>query len=220
MPELRDAPGFAKLNPQDRQELIDVAQSKRYDKGQFICFQGDLWPYVLYLRSGKVAWTMLSPEGKRQIAFHLQAGDVVWGLTLFDDKPMPATLEVVESCEVYQWPKETVMPIVSRRVEAVWDVTRFLTTSMRRVREVVYGFAFQTVSGRLARLLLNYYQPAGEEPTPRELTLDEMAAAVGTTRELVCKVLYRFADEGLIRINRTEFVFTDPEKLQELAEEG
>jgi len=202
------------------ENLSEKAHQKTYQKGQFICWQGDYWPYVLYFTSGKVAWVMHSPEGKRQIAFHIQAGDVVWGLTLFDEQPMPATLEVVEDCQAYLWSRDEILPAVSKNIEAVWDVTRVLTSAMRRVREVVYGFAFHTVAGRVARLLLDYYQPTAGEPAQRDLTLDEMAAAVGTTRELVCKVLYRFADEGMIRINRTEFVFTDPGKLEELAREG
>jgi CRP/FNR family cyclic AMP-dependent transcriptional regulator len=208
------------LGQPDLEDLAEKARQKTFQKGQFICWQGDHWPYVLYFTSGKVAWVMHSPEGKRQIAFHILAGDVVWGLTLFDEQSMPATLEVVEDCQAYLWSRDEILPAVSKNVEAVWDVTRVLTSAMRRVREVVYGFAFHTVAGRVARLLLDYYQPAEGEPARRELTLDEMAAAVGTTRELVCKILYRFADEGMIRINRTEFVFTDPGKLEELAREG
>ncbi|OQY26419.1 MAG: hypothetical protein B6I38_11335, partial [Anaerolineaceae bacterium 4572_5.1] len=84
----------------------------------------------------------------------------------------------------------------------------------------VYGFAFHPVAGRLARLLLNYYQPIEGQTAPRDLTLDEMAANVGTTRELVCKVLYRFADAEMIQIKRTEFIFTDRKKLEELAGEN
>ena len=36
-----------------------------------------------------------------------------------------------------------------------------------------------------------------------------MASLVGSTREMACRILYRFAEEGAIRINRTEFVFID-----------
>jgi len=49
------------------------------------------------------------------------------------------------------------------------------------------------------------------------MTLDEMAAQVGTTREVVCRLLYRFADDGLITITRTEFTLLDPVRLAGLA---
>jgi hypothetical protein len=49
------------------------------------------------------------------------------------------------------------------------------------------------------------------------MTLDEMAARIGTTREMVCRQLYRFADQGAIQINRTEFMITDQGQLKKIA---
>jgi CRP-like cAMP-binding protein len=44
-----------------------------------------------------------------------------------------------------------------------------------------------------------------------------MADTIGTTRELVSRTLHRFADQGMIKINRVEFVFMDREQLETLA---
>lgn len=216
-PRFTESPVFSKLTPGDRAELAQIAVRKTYNKGEFICWQGDHWYKVLYLASGRLGWSMLSPDGKRQVVFRLGSRDVIWGHSLFDDKPMPASLEVMEDCEVFMWHKDQICPIVSRHVEAVWDITRELMSTMRQVREVVYGFAFHPVAGRLARLLLEHYHPVEGQPAPRDLTLDEMADTVGTTRELVSKTLHRFADDGMIQINRVQFVFTDRGQLEHLA---
>ena len=85
------------------------------------------------------------------------------------------------------------------------------------VREVVYGFAFHPVAGRLAKLLITHYDPMDGEPAPRDLSLDQMADTVGTTRELISRTLHRFADEGLIRVNRVELAFLDRDRLESLA---
>ena len=216
--KLAKAPVFKRLSDDDREELALLAEEKTYRKGEFICWQEEIWPYVLYIDSGRIDWTMLSPDGKRQIIFRMQAGDVVWGHSIFDNQPMPASLRVLSRCKVYQWSGEEIMPIISRHVDAVWEVSSLLVRSMRYVREVVYGFAFHSVSGRLARLLLSHYQPHDGKSVPRDLTLDEMAAIVGSTRELVCKVLYRFADDGILEIHRTKLIFTDVDKLQAVAD--
>jgi CRP-like cAMP-binding protein len=79
---------------------------------------------------------------------------------------------------------------------------------MQRASAIVEELAFQPVTGRVARLLLENF-PSSQGAAPRHLTLDEMAAHVGTTREMVCRILYRFAEQGAIQINRTEFIFTD-----------
>jgi len=208
---------FSKLAVEDRYELANQAVRRTCQKGEFICWQGEIWSKVLVLVSGGLEWSMLSPQGKRQVVFRLEPVCAVWGHSVFDQKPMPASLEVMEDSEIYVWPGEIIVPIMSRNVEAVWDITLELITMMRQVRNIVYGFAFQPVSGRLARLLLEFYHPADGMSAERDLTLEQMANSVGTTKELVSKTLHHFADEGIIEINRMQFVFKDMEGLEELA---
>lgn len=214
---LEDCLAFSKLAVGDRNELASRAIRKTYQKGDFICWQGEIWSKVLVLVSGGLEWSMLSPQGKRQVVFRPEPTCVVWGHSVFDQEPMPASLEVMEDSEVYIWPGEIITPIMSRNAEAVWDIARELITMMRQVRNVVYGFAFQPVSGRLARLLLDFYQPADGMSAERDLTLEQMANSIGTTKELVSRTLHRFADEGMIEINRMQFVFMDKEGLEVLA---
>ncbi len=214
---LSKAPVFSKLTDHDRMELVNCAVEKKYHKDEFVCWQGEIWPRVAYIASGKLEWAMLSPEGRRQVVFSLKPCGVVWGHSVVDNLPMPASLEVREDAVLYLWDSSAILPIVSRNAEAVWDVSYVLINYMRHVREVVYGFAFHPVAGRLARLLLSHYSHVDHRPAPRDLTLDQMADTVGTTRELVSRTLHRLADEGMIRINRMELAFLDREKLASLA---
>jgi CRP/FNR family transcriptional regulator len=215
---LEAAPVFSKLSPADRAELVRAARRREYHKGECVCMQNTIWDEVLHVHSGRLGWSMLSLDGKRQVVFEMGPCAVVWGHSLFDGEPMPASLEAQEPTVVYVWPREVIVPVVSRHVEAVWDVTRILVKMMRTVREVVYGFAFHRVSGRLTRLLLNRYEPKNGQSVRRDMTLDEMADGIGTTRELVSKVLHRFDDEGMIKVTRTRFKFIDLAQLEQLAE--
>jgi len=210
-------PVFSKLSDLDRNELVERAIIKKYNKDEFICWQGETWSKVAYIASGRLEWSMLSPEGRRQVVFALHSCEVVWGHSVVDNLPMPASLEVREDTVLYIWERETILPLLLRNAEAAWDVSHILMNYMRHVREVVYGFAFHPVAGRLARLLLTHYHPMDGKPAPRDLSLDQMANTVGTTRELVSRTLHRFADEGLIQISRMELAFLDREKLESLA---
>ena len=214
---LSQAPVFSKLTERDRADLAAGALEKKYSKDEFVCWQGETWPYVGFIASGRLEWAMLSPEGRRQVVFALRPCEVVWGHSVVDGLSMPASLEVREDVVLYLWERETILPIIQKNPQAAWDVSRILMHYMRHVREVVYGFAFHPVAGRLARLLLTHYDPVDGKPAPRNLTLDQMADTVGTTRELVSRTLHRFADEGLIRVNRVEFAFLDRDKLENLA---
>lgn len=212
-------PVFSHLSERDRADLENLAYHKTYQKGQIICLQGDLWKRALYLSSGKLGWVMIAPDGKRQVVFRVKPGNVVWGHSLFDNAPMPASLEVMEDSETCIWDGEKLLPIVSHSVDAVWAITYGLVKSMRIVRDVVYGFAFHPVAGRLANLLLKHYQPNEGQAAPRDLTLDEMAQTIGSTRELVSKTLHQFADAGIIKVSRVEITFTDRNRLEEIVHE-
>ncbi len=229
---LSKAPVFSKLTDHDRQELMKHAVEKKYSKqelmkhavekkyskDEYVCWQGETWSYVAYIATGKLEWAMLSPEGRRQVVFSLNPCDVIWGHSVVDNLPMPASLEVREDAVLYLWERETILPILLQNAEAAWDVSHVLIEYMRHVREVIYGFAFHPVAGRLARLLLSHYTTADGKSAPRDLTLDQMADTVGTTRELVSRTLHRFADEGLIQISRMELAFLDREKLESLVD--
>lgn len=221
MPDILDclysAPVFSKLNERERADLTERATEKKYSKDEYVCWQGEVWPYVAFIASGRLEWAMLSPEGRRQVVFALRPCEVVWGHSVVDGLAMPASLEVREEAALYLWERETILPVIQRNAQAAWDVSTILIQYMRHVREVVYGFAFHPVAGRLARLLLTHYDPVDGTPAPRNLSLDQMADTVGTTRELVSRTLHRFADEGLIRVNRVEFAFLDRDGLENLA---
>jgi hypothetical protein len=78
---------------------------------------------------------------------------------------------------------------------------------------MVEELTFQPIPGLLAGLLLERYSGGEDSPTARDLILDEMTDTIGTTCELVSKTLHRFADEGMIKINRVESVFVDKVQL-------
>ncbi len=217
---LQQNPVFGLLDPEDRAALVRAARPLTLDKGAPLCHQGEVWPRAALLASGAAQWSLVSPAGRRQVVFRLAAGDAIWGHSLFDDQPMPATLEVIAPARVFWWPREEIMPVLSRRVEAVWAVTREMVGWMRRVREVIYSLAFHSVAHRVARVLLEHYPPCEGRPVPRHLTLDEMAAMVGTSREFVSRVLQRLAREGVLQVRRRHLVFIDRQRLEQLAQGG
>jgi CRP-like cAMP-binding protein len=87
---------------------------------------------------------------------------------------------------------------------------------MQLASVILEDLAFHPVMSRLAGLLLEIFGDAEDEFMARDLTLDDMASHIGTTREMVCRHLYRFAEEGAIEIRRTELRITDRRFLEKL----
>lgn len=207
---------FCQLPQAECAELARLARSRTLAPGEFVCHQGDVWTHALYLVSGQLRWTMLSPAGREFMLYALEPGRVFWGHSLFDDQPMPASLQAVVASEVLIWHRDAILPILDRN-PAVWHaIARELITTMRRAREIIYGLAFQPVAGRLAKLLLTQF-PAQEKKThKRTITLAEIAARVASTPEVISRVLHQFEAEGVIDITRASITLHDRAALERI----
>ncbi|MBM4430728.1 MAG: winged helix-turn-helix domain-containing protein, partial [Chloroflexi bacterium] len=77
--------------------------------------------------------------------------------------------------------------------------------------DLVEDLSLRTVRARLARFLLEH---AEEQEVPRRWTQDEMAARLGTVRDMIGRTLKAFADAGLLRMDRQRIVLLDRQGLQ------
>jgi CRP-like cAMP-binding protein len=217
---LKDNPVFVPFGGKERRALVQAAIAKDYRDGEFVVRAGDVFPYLFLISQGAITALKESTEGRSLVVETFGVGEVFWGLALFyDDAPMPAALRTSADSQIYLWPRDRIRPLFLANGAAAWELSRLMIRRLLRASQVVEALAFQPVTGRVARLLLDQF-PAGQDTAVRHLTLDEMAARVGTTREMVCRILYRFAEQGAIQINRTEFVFTDRRALEAQAQGG
>ena len=216
--KLANAEFFGKFPEGDRAALAELALPRRLQAGEYPCFQGDLWPNVLFLAEGSLDWVMVSVGGKEHILFSLSPNDVFWGHSIFDDKPMPASLKATENSTVYRWEREAILPILYRHPETLWEVAGMLTGTMRKAREIIYGLAFQPVAGRLATLLLDRFDDPEDISVERDLTLNAIASRVASSPEVVCRVLHQFQAEGVLEVTRATITLHDRSALEDMME--
>ncbi len=216
---LKTNPVFSFLAESDLELMARQAATRRYDKNESVILYGEVWPYLFLVGEGSVNAVKESGEGRSLIVTTFSAGDIFWGLAFFqDDAPMPVTLAAREASQLHLWSRDTMTPIFERNGRVGWELCRLMAGRMQRASAILEEMAFHPVAGRLARLLLENFEQAGDAAISRHLTLDEMAARIGSTREMVCRVLYSFSDKNLIEVTRTEFVLTDREGLSHLVE--
>lgn len=210
---------FARLDPHEIHSLESSAEVCHYQAGEWIIHYGDIWPFFFFINRGEVTAVKESFEGRSLILTTLHAGDVFWGLAFFiQDAPMPASLRAVQNTEIMLWPRERLLPLFLSNGRLSWELSCLMIQRVQLASEIVEKLAFHPVAGRLARLLLDQSGNTEAGARPRDLTLEEMAARIGTTREVVSRFLHRFADDGIINITRTEFSIIDPAELEGLAQ--
>ncbi len=216
--QLTQDPVFTSLPTPELEKLADQASLRSYKKGEWIVHNSDIWPYFLWVESGKINALKESSEGRSLITTTILPQESFWGLAFFqEDMPMPVALVAEKNTKVRLWSRQQFLPFLLKNGQMSWEFARQMVLRMQQASEIVESLAFHPVPGRLANLLLERYSGSGATPVSRDMTLDQMAAHIGSTREMVCRALYKFADDGAIKINRTEFIISNESLLGSIA---
>ena len=212
------SPLFSGLAPKQLEELDLLKLVRDYPQGQWITHYGADWPYLFLVEGGEVTALKESQGGRSLVVITLEAGDVFWGAGFFNEGVgMPVALVASQETRLRLWPREKLLPFMISNGQFTWDLAQLMVERMMRASRILEELAFHPVAGRLAGLLLEQFEDQSGDTLARDLTLDDMAARIGSTREMVCRHLYHFADQGAIQINRTEFKVTDQGLLEKLA---
>ncbi len=212
------AEGFNRLPEAECAELVRLVRRRWLKAGAFLCHQGEVWPQVLFLVSGRLQWRLVSVGGQEYALATIEAEEVVWGHSMFDDQPMPASIVTTKPSDVCQWSGEVILPVLYRNPVVLWEVIKMQVRAMRRAREIIYGLAFQPVASRLAKLLLERLGSQENVPVERDLTLSEIAIMILSSPEVVCRLLYQFQSDGVLQITRAHIVLRDKEALARLVQ--
>ena len=218
---LSQNPLFENLSQPEIQSLIEASMIKTYPEGQWVTHYGAGWPYLFLVEKGQVTAIKESPEGRSLVVMVIEEGEVFWGMGFFKEGiGMPVALIADQESRLRLWTQDRLLPFLLDNGKFTWALTQLMVERMLVASQILEELAFQPVAGRLAHLLLEQFEDQTGDTLTRDMTLDDMAARIGSTREMVCRHLYQFADRGAIQINRTEFKVTDQDMLQHLAGKG
>ena len=205
---------FSSLSAQEHALIIEQAHPRTFTAGEWLAHHGDVWPYLFMVTAGTIYGVKESVEGRSLIVLTLEPGDLFFGMAFFEDgSPLLLGLQAYQDCQIYLWHREQFLPLLWANGRFSRELSRLMMHRVQQGGVFMEDLAFLPVRNRLARLLLERYGSAVGKFVARDLTLDEMASHIGTKREVVCRMLYRFEEEGVLELYRTKFMITDHEKL-------
>jgi CRP/FNR family cyclic AMP-dependent transcriptional regulator len=198
-------PLFAGLSQTTRNDLAQASIVRNWPAREIIVHMGDVWPYLFVVMDGEIGAIKESAKGRELTVTTLSAGDVFWGLAfVIEERPMPVLFQAQTDSTLCMWDRERLVPIIQRNGKMSWMLCQLMVSRMQLASEIVEELAFQPVMNRLSNLILEMFGDDSKGSIERELTLDEMASRIGTTREMVCRHLYRLAEWGAIDVSRTQ----------------
>jgi CRP-like cAMP-binding protein len=220
---LRRVSYFATLRDGLLSELAAVAVERRYGRGQVIFLEGEPCAGLHIVAEGQVRIYKVSPQGREQVLEQLEPGGTFNDVAVLDGGPNPASAMAASDALLYIVARADIRRLAHAYPELAWALIESIARRTRRLVAMVEDLALRSVKARLAKLLLAEAERIeGQVEINRDqmVTQAEMAAHLGTVREMIGRALRELADEGLIAFDRHRIVILDRARLTELAEGG
>ncbi|MGC8874544.1 MAG: Crp/Fnr family transcriptional regulator, partial [Chloroflexia bacterium] len=145
-----------------------------------------------------------------QVLALLGPGDGLNLVPALDGGPNPASAEALTEVVVYSFSCSDFLRLLRDIPQVGINVLADFAGKLRRLVDLVEDLSFRTVSGRLARFLLS----EAHALPGRRWTQEEIAAHLGTVREMVGRVLRAWHEEGIVRVERGKVVVLRPDALE------
>ena len=208
---LKAEPYFKPLADDELARLARTVIERQFAKDEVDFLEGEPCQGLYIVREGSVKIYKLSPEGREQILSYIKPGDTFNEVAVFDGGPNPANVAAAETTSLWIVPRAAIVELIQRNPQVALAVIQNLGARLRHLVGLVEDLSLRQVSARLAKLLLET-ATSGE----RALTQQEMAARLGTVREMIGRSLKLLEARGLIELERGKIVILDREGLEKL----
>ena len=216
---LRKTPLFASLTDKEMTALAVRVSNKRFERGALLFSEGDPCTGLFLVASGKIRIFKLSASGREQVLAVEGPGSSFAELPVFDGGNYPASASALEDAEVLFISRKDFQNFCREHPEVALKVIAVVGSRLRRLVGIIEDLSFTTVRQRLIALILRLAQASGrpsKEGVRVELTKthQDLAAELGTVRELVSRNLSRLQAEGFLEVDGRRIVVKDLAGLQ------
>ena len=216
---LRRVAFFAVLPTRELESLATHCGVRRLAKDEILFAEGDPCEGLFVVQSGAIKVFKVSENGREQVLGIDRAGSTVTELPLFDGGNFPASAAASEDSILLFLPKREFLGLCRRDSEVAFAVIRTLAWRFRYLTTLVEELSLKEVSNRLARFLRDRALRDGIRTRrgiefPLQETNQEIAAEIGTVRDLVSRNLRRFVDRGILRLELRRVIILDMGELE------
>ena len=202
--------------------LARHSTEKRLDRNEILFLEGDQAAGLFVIAEGSVRTFRTGADGREQVIHIERAITTVAEVPVFDDGKYPSTVAAEEPAKVYFLDSEKIRSLCLKYPPIALAATKLLAKRLRRCAELVEILSLREVGQRLAHLFVEEASARGKNTSggmriEHKLTHNQLAARVGTVREVVTRALSRLQDQRLIVIEGKKMIIPDPDALARYA---
>lgn len=215
---VRRHPFFASLAPDESETLLRHMVVKRAAAGQVLFRREQPGDGLYAILSGRIAFTVESPEGRELILNVLGPGEFFGEIALLDGKGRSASAVARDPSELAFIGRADFTSFVRRRPETTLRIIELLCARLRRATDYIEDSTFLDLPARLSKSLLGL---VGDQDRTAKATIrisqEELAAMLGVSRERVNRQLAVWCDLGILEQGRGRLVVRDPRALERMS---
>ena len=216
---LAKVPIFSGLTETELGFLAQRAVPRQYAPGEVVFAEGQPCAGLYVVERGHIRIFKTSPGGREQVLTIDGPGSSVAEVPVFDGGNYPASGAAVDSALLLFVSKQDFQALCLAHPQVTLKVLRIVGARLRRLVEIIEELSFTTVRHRLASFLVRLARQEGKRtPSGIEILLpashQELAAQIGTVRELVSRNLSRSQAEGLLIVEGRNVIVRDWKALE------
>ena len=212
-------PYFRSLSSGTLRDLADHCLPRTFEPGETLFEEGAPCTGLFIITTGQVEIRQVSWRGREQV-FHAEGPAATLGeAPLFDGGGYIASAVAAASTRVLFLARPHVLALCRQYPAVALAIIEALARRVRRFADLVSDLAFRPVRERVAHYL-GAASPGSPIVAGTEVTLDlthaQLAARLGTVRELVARALAQLEQAGVISRTGKRVIIRDPARLKAL----
>jgi CRP/FNR family transcriptional regulator len=205
---------FFKDSPQEvDDEFNNHHLLKKIPKGQFVAMEGEECKYLPIIKAGIVRVYKLSPTGNEITLYRIKPGEscILTISCLLTNKSFPAVAFTETDTEIILIDAKSVKNWVNKY--SIWRdfIFNYMSNIIFKVLSLLESSTFNRTESRVIHFLI---QKSEEEGGELKYTHQKIASEIGTSREVVSRILKDFEAQQIIKLSRGSLSILNKEALK------
>lgn len=193
-------------------------KARRVAKGTLVYAMGDPTGEVFFLRKGRIAISVVSPDGRERRLQTVEPGEMFGELCFCDIRTRQDQATALVDSDVVSLRMDDLLDALIATPDGTAALLGTLCARVSDAQAQIQRLAFHSAPQRIGLLLLalartETAQKDGGRVISKPPTHEEIAQSVSASRELVSSTLSGFRRLGLVRYRRQSAVVVYPEAL-------
>lgn len=211
-------PFFNTLDEETKSIIKDSLIIREFDSDYTLIYESSSCLGFSLIISGSIRVYKLSDKGREVTLYKLEEGDTCYLSIscMLTNEHFPSFAEVIEPAVIAFIPSSIFNKHVYNTLEFQKYMFKNLYTKFNNVLKVLEEVAFESVDIRIAKYLLLTSQKTNNSKY-LYLTQEKIAQELGTSREVVSRMLTDFRNKGILISSRGKISILDFDKLNSIA---